>query len=61
MDQPVLSLIKKFSKIFQVAKKELLMEIYAESLNRQYVSIHILPRSEFVMLLIKIYQCFLNG
>ena len=47
-------------KIFQVAKKELLMEIYiyVESLKGRYVSIHI-DLSLLYVLLIKIDQCFL--
>ena len=36
MDQPVLSLIENFSKIFQVGK-ELSMGIYERSLKGQYV------------------------
>ena len=62
IDQPVLSLVKHFSKIVQVAKKELLMEIHVESFKGQYFSIPILSDlSLLYVLLIKIDQCFLNG
>ena len=64
MDQPVLSLIQVFQKMLETEiKHELLMEIYKESLRRQYGSNRILERTICVRLyyLSKIDENFLKG
>ena len=64
MDLPVLSLIQGFQKILETEiKHELLMEIYKESLRRQYGSNRILERTVLVGLyyLLKIGENFVEG
>ena len=64
MDQPILSLIQVFQKMLESEiKHELLMEIYKESLRRQYESNRILERTVLVGLyyLLKIGENFVEG
>ena len=64
MDQPVLFLIQVFQKMLETeTKHKLLMEIYKESLRRQYGSNKILERTIWVGLyyLLKIDENFVKG